>query len=366
MTELSMLNGADNVYVAPNIPNDKLFNAISSYAMDVKKDRILILLDDTLMGSAKDGMLVSKDAVYIKEAFERYKKFEIKDIYIIYAKKGMLSTTIYINNNKICTFTQANFQSIHTICEIINKISKQEKEPDDKQSFSLFKNIAGDNLYSILRVGRASKNVNIKFNTDISNDVEVDFDDRKINQGAKDEVKKFICRNVVNMRKTHIQNNNLPQLENDLATLELLIYSTTILFLELRMQGVPQKSIRHLLFESLCNLLGENNQDIAMYVVNRSTYIGLMDAINGLYLHLFLSNRKGDLILGTYDSVESVCDDNELMDYLLNDIDANELDEHEFNTFITLRISYMVRELIGEINASTKEAKECALNILKD
>ena len=61
----------NSVYFKPNIPSKKLKNAISkTYRTDniLKEDDIWILVDDTSMGSAKDGLLVTKIGIFWHEA----------------------------------------------------------------------------------------------------------------------------------------------------------------------------------------------------------------------------------------------------------------------------------------------------------
>ncbi|MEM6647720.1 MAG: hypothetical protein AAF730_15855, partial [Bacteroidota bacterium] len=49
------------LYVAPQIPENKLQNALGDYAPSLAADTVLALFDATLMGSAKDGILFTED-----------------------------------------------------------------------------------------------------------------------------------------------------------------------------------------------------------------------------------------------------------------------------------------------------------------
>lgn len=60
----------DKVYARPNIPRRKLEGAIASYAPGVSPNEVIVLLDDTLFGGAKEGLLVTNDAIYCKQKFE--------------------------------------------------------------------------------------------------------------------------------------------------------------------------------------------------------------------------------------------------------------------------------------------------------
>lgn len=49
------------LYVAPEIPEDKLSNALGDFAKGLEADDVLALYDATLMGSAKDGAVFTRD-----------------------------------------------------------------------------------------------------------------------------------------------------------------------------------------------------------------------------------------------------------------------------------------------------------------
>lgn len=49
------------LYVAPNIPADRLTNALEDYGEGVDGEAVIALFDATLMGSAKDGVLFMND-----------------------------------------------------------------------------------------------------------------------------------------------------------------------------------------------------------------------------------------------------------------------------------------------------------------
>jgi len=57
----------DKVYARPNIPHKKLEGAIASYAPGVAPEAVLVLLDDTLFGGAREGLLVATDGLHCKQ-----------------------------------------------------------------------------------------------------------------------------------------------------------------------------------------------------------------------------------------------------------------------------------------------------------
>jgi len=58
---------AMHVFFAPHIPNRKLKNAIRSFAPGVSEDDVLVLVDGTASGSAKHGIVLTEDALYIRD-----------------------------------------------------------------------------------------------------------------------------------------------------------------------------------------------------------------------------------------------------------------------------------------------------------
>lgn len=70
----------DKVYARPNIPHKKLVGAIASYAPGVAPNAVLVLLDDTLFGGAKEGLLVTNDAMYCKQKFESPRRIAFSQV----------------------------------------------------------------------------------------------------------------------------------------------------------------------------------------------------------------------------------------------------------------------------------------------
>ena len=81
------------------IPPKKLNNAIASYATQVPPEDVLLLFDNTVFGSAKDGLLLTPDAVYWKDiGRERLRYTEIRKVD---ALKYSLSAGLVLNEKEI-------------------------------------------------------------------------------------------------------------------------------------------------------------------------------------------------------------------------------------------------------------------------
>ncbi len=72
----------NNIYITSNIPRDKKGGAKSKYALDIHTNDILLLKDDTLFGSAKNGWLLTDSAIYTsaQSVFHPIQKLKYCDI----------------------------------------------------------------------------------------------------------------------------------------------------------------------------------------------------------------------------------------------------------------------------------------------
>jgi len=69
-----------NFRFTPDIPQKKIRNAIKAYAPDASESEVLLLLDTTVFGSAKNGLLLTGDALYTHSILEKPSKVALKDI----------------------------------------------------------------------------------------------------------------------------------------------------------------------------------------------------------------------------------------------------------------------------------------------
>jgi hypothetical protein len=72
--------GKDNVFIAPNIPPDKLSNALSQYAKVEEEEKVIALIDTTIRGSAKDGIAFTQKRVMWKAMWAEPDFIDYSDI----------------------------------------------------------------------------------------------------------------------------------------------------------------------------------------------------------------------------------------------------------------------------------------------
>jgi len=110
--ELKM--SSHSIYIKPNIPLKKIAGATGNYANDIEPEEILVLIDDTVFGGAKEGMIITPYEVMGKEKFEdaiciSHDKIEA----VGFPKKRKL----YINGVKHITFTQPDHKALVNVAK---------------------------------------------------------------------------------------------------------------------------------------------------------------------------------------------------------------------------------------------------------
>ncbi|MCC4610014.1 J domain-containing protein [Xanthomonas campestris] len=57
------------IYIAPQIPEQKLARALASYGTDLQPQDVIALVDDSFFGGARVGLLITEAQIRFKEAF---------------------------------------------------------------------------------------------------------------------------------------------------------------------------------------------------------------------------------------------------------------------------------------------------------
>lgn len=86
-----------SIFTRPEIVKYKLENALASFAPGVEASEALVLIDSTVFGSAKDGLLVTASALYAKDLGAEPRSIPIQDVKEVKFASGMLVDMLRIN-----------------------------------------------------------------------------------------------------------------------------------------------------------------------------------------------------------------------------------------------------------------------------
>ncbi|EXE61934.1 dnaJ domain protein [Acinetobacter sp. 1542444] len=116
-----LLRGSDNIYFAPVIPNKKLQGAMTYLPHGVSPNDVLMLIDDTVFGSAKVGMCLTAKGLFYKASFEDEQAYLFEHIQQVEADIGILSNSILINGHDELSFSQLDKGVVRALVAFINE-----------------------------------------------------------------------------------------------------------------------------------------------------------------------------------------------------------------------------------------------------
>ena len=89
------------LFLAGDIPTEKLNSALENYAKSVAKDDVLLLYDNTVFGGAQDGLILTSEAVHWRNYLEEVERIRYADINWAMSVDGIFSADIVVNDKKI-------------------------------------------------------------------------------------------------------------------------------------------------------------------------------------------------------------------------------------------------------------------------
>ncbi len=124
-----------SVETKPMITYEKAQNAIDKYCpseLEIEYDDILVLIDDTIFGSGKVGLLATKDYICGKEDFNPPFYFDTNDVTKIEFKKAFLGgTNVLINGEKVMNL-KVEYSALSISGDALLRMIFKEKDKDDK------------------------------------------------------------------------------------------------------------------------------------------------------------------------------------------------------------------------------------------
>lgn len=115
----------------PNIPRKKLDNVLKSYAAGVQPSQVLLLVDNTVFGSAKDGAVLTPHQIIAHNPMEDPVRISLKDIQRVSLAEGLVSN-IHINDSRFLELSIPEKQPMMMLTEMLRKISDLFNAPPER------------------------------------------------------------------------------------------------------------------------------------------------------------------------------------------------------------------------------------------
>ncbi|HIF02413.1 MAG TPA: serine/threonine protein kinase, partial [Nitrospinaceae bacterium] len=112
--------GFDKLHVLPDLPGSKLANVLKTYAEGVSTNDILLLFDNTLLGSAYDGFLMTDQAIYWHNAQGPFKTLELTALDHVLCETSMLVKELYLNHSDCIKINR--LKPVETVTAMLKEI----------------------------------------------------------------------------------------------------------------------------------------------------------------------------------------------------------------------------------------------------
>lgn len=291
--------GTEKIYLAPTIPNTKLSNALSCYGQGLRAEEIYILIDNTVFGGAKDGVLITNDQIIFKEPFESPIRINFSDIKKIYSEKS----NIFINGSKLISLSMPNAPDIYRLCLLLQLFIEQQNEKQEESLDTSQTTIFSDQNCQCIN-NKSYTNSTIESNKiekatkDSLNQIDKDVTFKYI---PSDEIYNLLCKIklvssistiffldkresphtyicnefisivvsfIKQFRNKIIEKKQIRELKNDIATIEMQAFACFLIIFNIRYRGVDERLCQQIANESIRSLPSMNNRRYSQHFLS--------------------------------------------------------------------------------------------------
>lgn len=112
-----------SLYVG-TIPPRKLNNAITTYATQVSPEDVLLLYDNTVFGSAKDGLLLTQEGVYWRNDSGEADRLRFDEIRKVDVLKYALSSGLVLNQKEVQVELSDEEKLVNSLANVIRSLTR--------------------------------------------------------------------------------------------------------------------------------------------------------------------------------------------------------------------------------------------------
>lgn len=129
-----LLQQQASIYLAPNIPYKKALGAQYYLPQSLRAEDILLLLDDTVFGSAKAGMCLTQDGLYYCTDFDDMAYYPFSCFGRVYLETRLLTHDLVIHPQIKLNFTQPSAQGLGILAKLLDGFIQSQTQQDQQQS----------------------------------------------------------------------------------------------------------------------------------------------------------------------------------------------------------------------------------------
>lgn len=125
----------ERLYIRPNIPPKKLHAAIESYGNGITSQQVIVLIDDTLFGGSKEGILITEEKFATKALMKPSRLLFWKYLEELSIKKKK----IYFNQQEVGELTQLSEKQLGPFIIALNKLIKDHNKSSETVEKTIIK-----------------------------------------------------------------------------------------------------------------------------------------------------------------------------------------------------------------------------------
>lgn len=320
-----------------DISIEKVNNAKEKYANDVDFKEVVLLIDDTVFGSAKCGVLITFDGLYIGEDFEKPVYFSFDKMNSICMKRNVLGG-LFINNKKVKGFTQPEYKDLKLVFEKLDAYIDYYNSDNRYIPIKDLPNtldVSNSNGVNKVLEEKNAKKINSQTTRDVNSEIKeenklhsnsefshgfniIDSDKlfpifmqlntvNKISGAASlflggsnnstntsEKIRKllsnYIIKNVMTVRRASFEAKGYKYFINDIATIETIILASCFLRFELERRGVNKNQYFNIIDLGLQEVFPSMSPDIEFVVKASLDPNDLKESISYFYTRLIVAN----------------------------------------------------------------------------
>jgi TPR repeat protein len=116
----------EHIFIHPSIPDSKLANARRK--MKCPENHVIMLIDNTIFGSAKDGAIVTPNGLYVHNMGETARFLEWKQIHTVQGRDFLGGVTLLINGLDFLTMNLPSACAAHAFANLVRRISESHHQ----------------------------------------------------------------------------------------------------------------------------------------------------------------------------------------------------------------------------------------------